>query len=82
MLQELEVVFDGNALQLETPLNIVTGTRLRIVVESILADEKQSKSIQTTKFLRPIGLCAGEFVVPDDFDAPLPEDILSAFEGK
>ncbi|MDB9517184.1 type II toxin-antitoxin system Phd/YefM family antitoxin [Roseofilum reptotaenium CS-1145] len=32
--------------------------------------------------LRPFGLCAGEFVVPDDFDAPLPEDILSAFEGK
>ena len=21
---------------------------------------------------RPFGLCAGEFVVPDDFDAPLP----------
>ena len=34
------------------------------------------------KQLRPFGLCAGEFVVPDDFDAPLPEDILSAFEGK
>jgi hypothetical protein len=24
---------------------------------------------------------AGQFVVPDDFDAPLPDDILSAFEG-
>ncbi len=23
--------------------------------------------------LRPFGLCAGEFVVPDDFDDPLPE---------
>lgn len=32
--------------------------------------------------LRPFGLCAGEFTVPDDFDAPLPADILSAFEGK
>jgi len=32
--------------------------------------------------LRPFGLGAGEFVVPDDFDAPLPEDILNAFEGK
>src|SRR6266516_2088328 len=30
---------------------------------------------------RPCGLCAGEFVVPDDFDAPLPEDLLHAFEG-
>ena len=34
------------------------------------------------KQLRPFGLCAGEFTVPDDFDAPLPEEILSAFEGK
>lgn len=32
--------------------------------------------------LRPFGLCAGEFTVPDDFDAPLPEDLLSAFEGR
>ena len=34
------------------------------------------------KQLRPYGLCAGEFTVPNDFDAPLPEDLLSAFEGK
>jgi hypothetical protein len=82
MLQELDIVFDGNALQLETPLNIATGKRLRIIVESVLSNEQQSICIQTTNFLRPIGLCAGEFVVPDDFYAPLPEDILSAFEGK
>ncbi|BAY97421.1 prevent-host-death protein [Tolypothrix tenuis PCC 7101] len=34
----------------------------------------------TNKQQRPFGLCAGEFKVPDDFDAPLPEDIISAFE--
>ncbi len=31
---------------------------------------------------RPFGLAKGEFVVPDDFDAPLPEDILRDFEGR
>ncbi len=31
---------------------------------------------------RPYGLAAGEFTVPDDFDAPLPDDILDAFEGR
>ena len=31
---------------------------------------------------RPIGLAKGEFVVPDDFDAPLPDNILDAFEGR
>ncbi|HEY3999272.1 MAG TPA: type II toxin-antitoxin system prevent-host-death family antitoxin [Candidatus Xenobia bacterium] len=30
---------------------------------------------------RPIGLCEGEFKVPDDFDEPLPPDIQRAFEG-
>jgi antitoxin (DNA-binding transcriptional repressor) of toxin-antitoxin stability system len=32
--------------------------------------------------LRPLGLCAGEFTIPDNFDAPLPEEILNAFEGR
>lgn len=40
------------------------------------------RPIEHDRQLRPFGLCAGEFTVPDDFDAPLPEDILSAFEGK
>ncbi len=30
---------------------------------------------------RPFGLCAGEFIVPDDFDEPLPENIISEFEN-
>jgi len=35
-----------------------------------------------TEALRPVGLAAGEFVVPDDFDDPLPDDLLDAFEGR
>jgi prevent-host-death family protein len=31
---------------------------------------------------RPYGLCTGEFIVPDDFDAPLPQHILEQFEGE
>ncbi len=31
---------------------------------------------------RPFALCAGEFVVPNDFDEPLPENIINEFEGK
>jgi antitoxin (DNA-binding transcriptional repressor) of toxin-antitoxin stability system len=30
---------------------------------------------------RPYGLCVGQFSFPDDFDKPLPEDILKEFEG-
>jgi prevent-host-death family protein len=31
---------------------------------------------------RRLGLLAGELSVPADFDAPLPDDILDAFEGR
>ncbi len=30
---------------------------------------------------RPFGLCKGEFRLPDDFDEPLPEEIISRFES-
>ena len=40
------------------------------------------KPITKNNQLRPFGLCAGEFTVPNDFDDPLPEDMLRAFEGK
>lgn len=31
---------------------------------------------------RPFGLCAGAFTVLDDFDAPLPDEILREFERR
>jgi prevent-host-death family protein len=29
-----------------------------------------------------LGLLRGAFTVPEDFDAPLPQDVLDAFEGR
>jgi hypothetical protein len=64
---------------------------IRILAEDLDTDENNQLSeslkkpivaTQKIKKLRPFGLCAGEFVVPEDFDAPLPEEILQAFEGK
>ena len=54
MLQELEAVFDGTALQLEVPLNLAAGTRVRIIVESVLPNEvKQTKTfLQTAQSLK------------------------------
>jgi prevent-host-death family protein len=31
---------------------------------------------------RKLGFFRGQMTIPDDFDAPLPADILDAFEGK
>ena len=39
MPQALEAVFDGTALQLEEPLNLAAGTRVTIIIESVLPNE-------------------------------------------
>lgn len=41
MTQELEAIFDGTALQLAMPLNIAVGTRVRVIVKSIVPNEAQ-----------------------------------------
>lgn len=53
-----------------------------LAAELIEQEDANFRPLVTTKQLRPFGLCAGEFTVPDDFDAPLQEDMLNAFEGK
>ena len=38
------------------------------------------RPLESVRRPRPFGLAAGSFVVPDDFDEPLPEEILKSFE--
>lgn len=38
--------------------------------------------LSNSSSLRPFGLCAGEFIVPDDFDESLPDSIVSEFEAQ
>ena len=42
---------------------------------------RSQQSLSQQKELRPFALCAGEFIVPSDFNDPLPEHILRDFEG-
>ena len=51
MIQSLEAIFDGEAFQPEVPLNMKAGTRVRLIVESVVSDEaQQPKSfLQTAK---------------------------------
>jgi antitoxin (DNA-binding transcriptional repressor) of toxin-antitoxin stability system len=52
----------------------------------VIRDEQPVAEIKpvapTARQPRPFGLCAGQFAVPEDFDRPLPEDILKEFEGR
>ena len=45
-----------------------------------VAELKPTRKVPSTP--RPFGLCRGEFEVPDDFDAPLPDSLIEAFEGR
>ena len=49
MPQKLEAVFDGTALQPAVPLNLAIGTRVRIIIESVLPDgDQQPKTFLNT----------------------------------
>jgi antitoxin (DNA-binding transcriptional repressor) of toxin-antitoxin stability system len=52
----------------------------------VLRDERPVAEIKPiparAQQLRPFGLCVGQFTVPDDFDQPLPDEILKEFEGR
>lgn len=44
--------------------------------------EVKPLSDQPIQTRRPFGLAKGEFVVPEDFDAPLPDDFMRPFVGQ
>jgi antitoxin (DNA-binding transcriptional repressor) of toxin-antitoxin stability system len=46
-------------------------------VEAVLV----SPTVLAKKTRKRIGLLAGKLIVPEDFDAPLPDDVLASFEG-
>ena len=39
-------------------------------------------AIEQKKERRKLGTLAGQFRVPDDFDDPLPDEIVDSFEGR
>ncbi len=59
----------------------------RALIEAIelwLSQQQKSAESETQqmKDLRPFALCTGVFRVPADFEDPLPNDLLEAFEGR
>ncbi|MDF3082598.1 type II toxin-antitoxin system Phd/YefM family antitoxin [Burkholderia sola] len=43
---------------------------------------KQAVRLVPLRPIHPFGAMEGEIWIADDFDAPLPDDLLDAFEGK
>lgn len=60
---------------------VAAGQRLVIVRDGRPVAEL--RPVATVRLVpRPYGLASGEFTVPDDFDAPLSEEILREFEER
>ncbi len=75
MLETYRAVLRGNKIEWETDApEILKNNKSVEVFVTILEANSEIKT------LRPFGLSKGDFIVPDDFDAPLSEEILASFE--
>ena len=68
------VIPESRHIELELPRDLPLGPAEVIV---LAGPERKGKP-----GLRPIGIDAGRGSIADDFDAPLPEEILGPFEGR
>jgi hypothetical protein len=75
MLETYKAKIHGDKIEWETDAPEILSKETSVDVIVTILDEKHQNSE-----LRPFGLSKGDFVVPDDFDAPLPEEILASFE--
>jgi hypothetical protein len=75
MLHTYEATINGNHLEWkdEIPEEVKNSQSVSVIV-TILDEQPKAKD------LRQFGLSKGKFVVPEDFDAPLPE-VLADFEN-
>lgn len=71
------------SFSLEHALDLVARTRGEDVVVSrhgkpLVRITRLTEAKRTVRF----GLLKGKLTVPEDFDAPLPDDVLRAFKGR
>lgn len=76
MLETFKAKLHGNRIiwSEETPDSVKEGDEVEVIVTILSKEPERSPR-------RPFGLAKGEFVVPDDFDGPLPDEVLADFEN-
>ena len=80
--QPIQVSIDEIRQDLSAYLLQVEAGKTLVIVKAGKPMAELRPINSTPKPMRPFGLCAGEFVVPDSFDDPLPETIIQKFEGQ
>lgn len=76
MLETYQAKLRGNRIRWigEAPAPVDSDTDIDVIV--VVADNQSTENA-----LRPYGLAKDQFVVPHDFDDPLPDEILAEFEN-
>jgi hypothetical protein len=76
---KFHTVVSGKTLTIGN-LDAFEGKRVEVIVMEEDAQHAAVSASGATR-RRPLGLYRGRFVVSDDFDAPLPEDVQRYFDG-
>ncbi|WP_254568916.1 hypothetical protein [Oscillatoria sp. HE19RPO] len=58
---------------------IIVANESEVSLNENTAIDAVNKQYHQEGKLRPFGLCAGEFTVPDDFNEPLPDAVIDLF---
>ncbi len=74
------ITFDDMKRHLKRYLQQVKAGETLLVLEQGKPVAEMRPVAEDETRLRPFGLCQGEFQVPDNFDDPLPDDLIALFE--
>ena len=77
----LTVTLDDFQHNLTEYLHCIKAGETFIIVDANKPVAEIKPIISNQNELRPYALCRGEFQIPDDFDTPLPDEILAQFES-
>jgi predicted RNA binding protein YcfA (HicA-like mRNA interferase family) len=71
----MQLQIEDSTVTVPVPNQVEAGETF-VIMQADKAIAELKPITTTEKKMRPFGLCAGEFTVADDFDAPLPEEIV------
>lgn len=81
MVMKIVTLADAKARLSALVDEVESGTTIAISRRhQVIAEVRPARPPRRTS-PRPAGLCRGEFRLPDDFDAPLPAEVVTGFEG-
>jgi antitoxin (DNA-binding transcriptional repressor) of toxin-antitoxin stability system len=69
----VQVTLDEITHDPQTYLDLVEAGQTLVILKAGKPVAEVKPLVSSAETLRPFGLCTGEFIVPDDFDAPLPK---------